>query len=1185
MNPFRCIPVSLAALLLLLLCAPCLRAQSAGDDDRERNRIAVLSDPEVSAEADFLAAALSGAGFELLERSDLGALAAEGKLVSGSLPPSLASADGLLLVESVDLQGVRLLATRLVGRDDGRVHAADLRAHEGFESGWAGEIGATLRAFRTARQRPDATLPKVSLQAIREEFVAGRKENQLVGTALTRLVSAELSRKSSFELLERHDLSLVQFERFLTRIDAESFAKADFIVTGTVHRENGSARFEFQVARAGEDGSKKTAATVESEDLPEIAAAMAERLVPLLVGEPGRETRPAPAFLGTDEASRFAAEADRAIRLGLHGQAVPFAETAYLLSDDGDMDRLYLLATAELLSVLPGLRGQGFDISRGIILQVRPDELAAVMFDADSGEEFPLPDQRQWEGLALAAERAADLDRLVRSLSDREATIKRDRIGHFSRELSTLLKEALFNAHAQFGTEIPAFEREMMQRIASASAHGAREILWPYESLLLDSSRERAVERIRDWLYGQDVASLREGGDQNPAASWYRVSSLRGRCYGYFDFKGYDSERGDTASSLIDSRIFQTPFVAWLSGAGMTFDEAFEAAIATAPPEFQLLADIDGRFSRALIGKPGESRRLAFSQLRQAIQKNLAPLRELGMLELYADQLADLEWGRRTSFGDDDFGAFWREVHAAVLANDNWSPGRLTDRLANYFDGQQWTPEPESNSTVRTSFLAALETDWSGNRNPLADSTRRNRLKQIEKAKETTVESVFPDAYAAGTLEGIPESETLELRRAMWGYRVPTLATCVASDGIYQFQHGDASHDIPSRVLQFNPDNPVGHLTVPDEVRALVNNSADLDTLHRVQRIGDIEVDKDRISLAFPGGTAVFDRSSQAWSVTPVPFLAQRSGMAFVGDRVVSYLGASSTGPAPPVQGLYLTSRETHEHFAVVDTSRRPPKWMADMSQRIVFSFPPLAVDGSRFLVGMAGIMRPHAVYHVRLDGDLSDPRKQPVPLPFAAGSDAMTRGAKANGFILFASTRKASKPGRPPGGEGALQVGAFAVDAEGKRHWLLDTGTIPAIGKPPEGAGEWDRRMFMGDEKPLYRFPKEFAIHRGLHCPAPVLHYDGTRLILLTGQFTTDGRRLLYVWKNPNQERPKRLALRFAGFEEYDEIDDEEKRNWNQGARNTISSMFIHDGRLYFEYPRGFFFLSLEELDKAAGE
>lgn len=112
---------------------------------------------------------------------------------------------------------------------------------------------------------------------------------------------------------------------------------------------------------------------------------------------------------------------------------------------------------------------------------------------------------------------------------------------------------------------------------------------------------------------------------------------------------------------------------------------------------------------------------------------------------------------------------------------------------------------------------------------------------------------------------------------------------------------------------------------------------------------------------------------------------------------------------------------------------------------------------------------------------------------------------------------------------------------------------------------------MLADDVKPLFRFPAKFQMHRGTSDAKPVLSYNGKRLLLLTGQITSDGRRLLYVWKDPDQKEPKRIALRFDGFDQYK---PEERLSSNLMARYSVRSIFQIREYICFEFDTGFFYI-----------
>jgi hypothetical protein len=171
------------------------RAQTPVSGEPSPLRVAILSGRETQAEADLLSTQLSDRkGMILLERADLSAIAAEGSLISGKLPAFLESADALILVEEIQVHSDSYLATRIVGRDDGTVHASDLRARGSSALEWGNLLAQKLDEYAKRSKGGTEGVPTVAVRAIREEFVAARYRhftNRTLGK--TRAVSSPRS--------------------------------------------------------------------------------------------------------------------------------------------------------------------------------------------------------------------------------------------------------------------------------------------------------------------------------------------------------------------------------------------------------------------------------------------------------------------------------------------------------------------------------------------------------------------------------------------------------------------------------------------------------------------------------------------------------------------------------------------------------------------------------------------------------------------------------------------------------------------------------------------------------------------------------------------------------------------------------------------------------------------------------
>jgi len=1193
------------------------RAQAPVSGEPGPLRVAILSGRETQAEADLLSTHLSDRkGLILLERADLSAIAAEGSLISGNLPAFLESADALILVEEIRIHSDSYLATRIVGRDDGTVHASDLRARASSGPEWGNLLAQKLG--ECAKQPGDGTkaVPTVAVRAIREEFVAGARENVLESIAITRFLNAELAKSPRLRVLERVDLTLVQFEQLLTRIDSGSFQEADHLISGTYRSKDGKAGFEVFVETPGGKRTEKLEADLPTDDLGSIAAAMAAAIVPALekisaappTNIPARTPSKSFAF---GESQRFSFEAERTIRLGLHEAAANFAEAAHLLDQGDGFQSLHVLACAEFFASIPSLRGRGINMSGAISVE-RPDRVGnealvfANLFPNDERTDVrPIPEKEVMDALARASERILDLTRLAHTLEPKRQAGVLNSLFPFIQIVSTTINEALLDGFAAYGSEVPASERESLLRIAAASKALASvndeaekrglkrgpSILHRFpDYLMLETSPQGAIEQLRSLLYGDEIKKLAGSPEQVPEASWFRAETARSGLFGYFEYLGYD-ESLDDSTSLIDERIFGKPFVAWLSGTPVTFEAAFADALAGAGKEDHLLALVDAKFSAAGSARTREARAREFGALRNLLLEQIDELKGLGMLELYAYQLAQWERDRDPGAAEEDRGAFWRTVHTAVCAEDAWTSGRLTDTLVTSFDGRSWFESEAGDPGEREAFLRSLRQDLATNQHAAAEPRRRNSLKTIDDhlgelaAASAPSENRGPyDTRAVQGLEGIPGEETIELKAVSFGYYLPTLATEVTDEGIFSFQHGDADYDRDTHLLRFNLAGTIDRVPAPKEIYELVEAAIDPETLNFSLRAGDLRVSTESIEITFPGGRATYHRNTKTWDVTPIPFLKGRNYVRMAGEKIVSVTGAIYGFPSPPVQGVYVTDPKTMEHTAMIDTSRRPAKSLIEMSGNLRLTVPPVQISADRVFVGITGNVLDQDFFQFKLAGNPDDPMSHAVPFPFVTGPGAVVHGSTANGYVLVAAIRKTlRKSGEPVENEKKMRIGAVAFDKEGKSHWLLDTGTSPAgLSGRSEQYHHPDRKMSPDHikDEPLFHFPESYSLHRGEHPLNPVLHYNGTRLILLTGQITKDGRRLMYVWKNAEQKTPKRFALRFSGFEWMEDLNEEEKADWNLIARDSILSIFEWRDRLVFEYPRGFFHLRIEEFE-----
>lgn len=1145
--------------------------------------VAVLSAPAAAGEADFLSAGLSGMGIAMLERTDLAALVEEGALVSGKLPSDLAGAEALVVVEVITVENADYLATRVVRRRDGQILSSDLRKREGFETGWTQAIATEIRAIQKGGVGPQVAAPKVAIRMIREEFEAGKAENELLGAALTRLINAELSRRSEIRLLERQDLALIQFERFLVRIDSETFEAADFVVTGSVRRRDGSSRYDLRIESPKTNLPAQYEGMIPSEDLGRVAEGIAERLAKHLPADLGRQGSDSRAPFASDEAHRFASEAERCLRLGLHESAAAFAETAYLLDQDQSPRVAYVQACADLLAVLPGMRGMGVEVSQflmprtGTIHQAPDDAFYEALFqDGGAAERHPLPSRDQWSAIVLAAERVGEV--AARSGSQQDPKSKGAvRTAPLQAGVRALARGALSNVRKRYGESIPDFERDILLRLAKPVRGSpdlvpgsASEFLFGYyDSLFLSPSREAAVDLIRNRLYGIELAGLGEGVERDLASDWRKLQG-RGEPFAYFEHQGLDSDAGDSSGVVIDENLPGSPFVAALSGAGQRYEEAFAAAVDSAPERYRPLAGFDRLLSRFAAEKAGETRSQACDEARRYLMENRGPLLELGMLEASAVSLALLEKYRKVSptYRAADY---WREMHRVVHANDAWTSGNLSRSFLSHFDGSKWTTNFEEKADALRPFLDAIGSDVAGNGNPFTAKTREKIGLEIATKRESLAPALnllALDPELNGAME-CPEEETINLGTAFWSYQQRTLATSLAEDGFYIFQHGDAERDRESRLVRFEFNGQFAEVSVPREIRDLVDDAIDRETLYQLRRPGAMEVDSQRVALAFPGGVAEYDRVGKKWSVRAEPFLKGRHGMAFLGDFVVSYTGQmGNSAEAAPVQGLYLTSRKTFEHQAVIDTSRRPEKTFFDQSRRLVFRFPPFPVGADEFLIGLGGI---EEIWRVEMGAGAPRVLGESRAGGFTPGFGASVGGNRANGSLHVVAIRSPSykAPDDP------FHVGAFSVNGQGEYICLLDTGTVSQ--KSAEKSTIRNRRLFGDAAEPRFEFPAEWRHPSGKSDARPLIHFDGSRLLLLTNQLTSDGRRLLYVWDDANRKKPRRFALRFNGF-------PKEEPEWryrsNAGARESVTSIFRSQEFLCFEFDIGVFYLPVSELE-----
>ncbi|MCB1230076.1 MAG: hypothetical protein KDN19_07415 [Verrucomicrobiae bacterium] len=1130
----------------------------------------------------------SSESISVLERQELPEVARESGLTGASLA-GLESAQLLLILESVETETKSLIATRAVDRDNGRILWSDFQPRSGDLEKWVEHLSKKLSSTSLPKIQPDRI--RVSIRSLNPEFHPGTSEIDLPALTLTALTIETLSNWPKIDVLERLDLGQIEFERFLTQIDFGSEEQADFTVTGSfqLSGETGNARLTISDNRQA-GGTTKLIST-EHGGLAELAKQIADLVARETLADDDAARRPPHPLtnrLGPWEAWQFNDEAERNFRLGLYSLAARQAEAANLIdfTDNPRFDAIQIFA--ELFQLIPSLPALNPDDGFFQVENEYGNRVPLNLWDfyqQDRGEEST-PTIPEWEGFNATVKLLTDFTRRQGNRDEEKMrNIARTRLAQIRSVQNSLFEELAWSIYDRQRASSSETEVTKLLELGRnlQELDDAQDEAWPdmddswrnpFTAVLLKPTANEGVEYLKAELYPADLDKLGSLPPKDARRRLDRFHRLRDSLLGFLAVA-----RSDNGRILPGQDAALKPFVGAFEGTPMTAEEAFLEAVKPNSDDLDPLHFIDAAFAKIQLHEPGDQRRNAFKDARQALSLHSDFLGQMGLLGSYGAILLSIDNARKLEGGfyqlDEETLPFWTDLHRKAYENSIAGEWQLTSLLETQIANSSLPNEknPQLQEAVK-SLIADLE----GFNARVPEESRLNdsyvaRFKtkwepEEEKKKKKTTEG----------LTGIDPIEHLKISFTVYSYwGAPTLASQTRDNEVYLLKHdirdAERNADAGIALFRFNEKLSYEFIELPSSVS---------DLYYQFGENGALDVKDDKISVAAPGAVAIYDRTLKTWSVTENEFLRNKTGFAFIGDRLVCHLGAEFLFQGgPPSQGLYGMDIASGEITTIIDTSRRPSAYILDSAKNLEFK-PPILPFGNRFILRIhsAPEYRKESIHVCGFDSPV--PQIPPIPSSISIPvdhSDYSTGATLGNTTTLLLQKRlRRDLRETGPNDEFQFAVIAKEVGEKGVR-WILDS----EFGKnrdPDPSVATYNHEKV----EPLYRFPAEFPTQTGTpRSLRPAVWLDERRLLLLSGQLTDDGRRLLYLWRSREQKEPTRIAVAFESYEENKDkgISAEDAQRYNEIASNSIEEISIRKNLIFFRFKYGYFVFRLDELEK----
>lgn len=293
-------------------------------------RMAIISSPENADAAALLTEAFSSSGMEVMERSELAAIAQEKGLTDLNPNPSeyakvgqLLGANVLVILESIDKGSI--LSARLVAVQAGAIVDEQSSTWPMEDpAGWAKFLAH--RFSSAAPNIPEQPGSKILLGLLGIRSATTGLTAQKIEKETTFLLGRSLMQLPGIFVLERARLRSTDWERQLATQSASRYWTSSWLLDGSVLYENSKIIFDGRLRSMNGRGSH--AFQVESSDPKALSEAITKSVSALLKLGP-----PTTSEASATEAIEFQAEAEWALRWKQYEQAERAADASWALGN------------------------------------------------------------------------------------------------------------------------------------------------------------------------------------------------------------------------------------------------------------------------------------------------------------------------------------------------------------------------------------------------------------------------------------------------------------------------------------------------------------------------------------------------------------------------------------------------------------------------------------------------------------------------------------------------------------------------------------------------------------------------------------------------------------------------------------------------------------------------------------
>ncbi len=1100
-----------------------------------RTTLVVLASTEDTQYAEILYPELSGK-VDLQERLDLDEIVREQR-ISFSGSPQLEGVDGAVIVERLETGSEAFVSARFVSTELGVVLGQWLMPEEGGDlESWSKQVAESVLALQGKLSIDPKNAVGLTLLNFTPELDLANLEAQYRSLTLRKVLASHLQRLPNLFVLERDYLGDLQFEKSLLDIEPTAFRAGAYVLDGQWEERDGTTAIELKL-RAPSAEPEVFALSAPDSTYTSLAEAMAAALqerfpakgaLPVTndsLWHPGKE-----AVLLYDEAIWLE-------KLGRNEAAVAACEAALALAEAG----------------LPEDVPDGFSLDR---LHFRRMTLEYSRFRklsaAAAGQTPPISSEQlatmlNWFRLWLAMTRSLEAkDMLVYDPREKRTRPHPSRVLASNFEQTQQSVDWLLEWYRQNRTEAGPARSELFQQLQRGYAEmyayfqtmtGTN----PYsfealEKLALVSEPSQLVDLALE-IYTNSSREVEEASkeDMSIEANRERLAAC---------LKGYSLLLSRSGTNIRHSRNNIPSILYNHAGQSIEF-ESWRRVIRNLqdaggfPNQFASL--YLNMWLQSVFGGPETVDR--YDEILNLVFESRHELAERSLLDCMAGLLAGVGIGNGGGYGRDYLqrryqASTWIPLYELVFEKQPVIGTSLGSKLVRTTANSYKENESVALSLVRPVNALQEENRWWMNKYYSKNSYVGRLYKELGIPPEVpldgerdssplpppTWDSLFVRSFAFKNVPGRPLALATKGSKVSFLINDARMAECD-----WKKRSVDNLPPLPSSLRSAILDSPKKDSVVFDlpsgnaADREIRRNRVDVPTgfnlASHASHIASLHYRGGELVLLTKGAMASFDASDRVWRVRDIPFLQEKAGMQFIGDSIVSYVGAMQA--TIQGQGIFRLNPTTLEGTILSSSLRRETKSFLDKSGRIIYGMAP--GRHGRYLVYRGGIAMLPTGHIAELDPETGKADLLVDREPHTSWIAPQNIGW--NNEWSWAITRQ--------GKSSELRMTALAVHREsGKARLLLEARHW--ISERVVGLDRWETTPGGGPTfYALPNVPKER--HRWEESPSAGMYYDGENFLVLGGEFINSRGAVLWWWNKEFGEHPIRIPLEARVYEPAD--------------------------------------------------